>query len=114
MNKLYHIVTNNLKTTKDKLNKAIKNEPAFDTDSFNLSSGTRNPLPIVNVSLRGGKKHRAMAVAGLKCLWDSGATDITIKRKHTKHYERKMRYNKVEYSKATGMYCTTHDLKVTF
>ena len=38
MNKLYHIVTNNLKTTKDKLNKAIKNEPAFDTDSFNLST----------------------------------------------------------------------------
>ena len=25
-----------------------------------------------------------------------------------------MRYNKVEYSTAAGLYCTTHDVKVTF
>ena len=36
-----------------------------------------------------------------------------IKRKHTKYYERKMRSNKVEYSAAAGLYCTTHDFKVT-
>ena len=37
-----------------------------------------------------------------------------IKRKHTKYYERQMRYNKVEYSTATGIYFTTHDVKVPF
>ena len=37
-----------------------------------------------------------------------------IKRRHTKHYERKMRSNKVEYSTASGVYCTTHDVKVPF
>ena len=61
--------------------------------SFNLSSGTINPLPVVAVSLRGGNKHRATVVSGLTLFWDSGATNITIKRRHTKHYERKMRSN---------------------
>ena len=37
-----------------------------------------------------------------------------IKRRHTKYYERKMRSNKVEYSKSEGLYCITHDVKVTF
>ena len=55
-----------------------------------------------------------MAVAGLICLWDSGATNIMVKIRHTKHYERKMRSNKVEYITAAGAYCTTHDVKVTF
>ena len=36
------------------------------------------------------------------------------KIKHTKYYEHKMRYNKVEYGTATGLYCTTHDVKVPF
>ena len=37
-----------------------------------------------------------------------------INRNHTKYYEHKMRYEKVEYSTATGLYCTTYDVKVTF
>ena len=37
-----------------------------------------------------------------------------IKIKYTKHYERKIRSNKVEYSTAAGMYCVIHDVKVTF
>ena len=37
-----------------------------------------------------------------------------IKIGHTKHYERKMWFNKVEYSTAAGVYCTTHDVKVPF
>ena len=69
-----------------------------------LSSGTSNHLQVVTVSLRGGNKHRSMAVSGITCLWDSRATGITIKRKQTKHYERKMRSNKLEYSTAAGMY----------
>ena len=99
-----HVVTNKLKTTKDQLNQAINSDTTFDTNSFNLSSGTRNPLAVVTVSLLGGNKHIANTVYVLTCLWDSGATNRTIKRKHTKHYERKMRYNKVEYSAAAGVY----------
>ena len=114
MNKLDQIVTNNLKTTKDKIDEAIKNESTFDTNSFNLSSSTNDPLTVVTVSLCGGKKHRETTVAGITYLWDSGATNSTIKRKHTKHYECKMRSNKVEYSTATDVYCTTNDVKVPF
>ena len=43
------VVTNNLQTIKYQLNEAINNEPTFDTNSFNLSSGTSNPLPVVTV-----------------------------------------------------------------
>ena len=86
----------------------------FDTSNFNLSSGTSNPLPVVNVSLRGGNKHRATTVDGLTCLWDSGATDSMLKRRQTKHYERNIRSNKVEYSTASGVYCNTNDVKVSF
>ena len=107
-------MNNNSKTNKDQSNKAIKNEPAFDTNIFNLSSGNSNPLPVVTVSLLEVKKHRAKTVSGLTCLWDSGDTDSTIKRKRTKQYDLKIRSNKVEYSTATGMYCTTHDVKLPF
>ena len=74
-------MTNNINKYKYKYNYAIKNKPKFDS-SFILSSGTRDPLPVVTVNLRGCKKHRATTVSGLTCLWDSGATDGMIKRKH--------------------------------
>ena len=73
-NKLDCIVTNNLKKNKDKINEAINNEPTFDTNRSNLSSGTSDPLPVLTVSLQGRKKHRATTVAGITGLWDSGAT----------------------------------------
>ena len=114
MNKLDQVVTNNIKTNKYQLNDAIHNEPTFDTSRFNSYKGTREPLPVVNITPLGGRKHRSMTVSGLTYLWDSGDTDSTIKRKHTKYYERKMRYNKVEYSTAAGIYCTMHDVKVHF
>ena len=37
-----------------------------------------------------------------------------IKRGHNKHYERKIQSNKAEYSTSDGMYCNTHDVKLTF
>ena len=37
-----------------------------------------------------------------------------IKIRHTKHYEGKMRSNRVYYSKAAGVYCINHDVEVTF
>ena len=95
MNRLDHVVKDNLKNYKDQSNEAINSEPTFDTSSFNLSSGTRYPLPVVTVSLLGGKKHRATTVAVLTLLWDSGATNSMIKRQHTNNYERKIRSNKV-------------------
>ena len=95
MNKLDNVVTSNLKTNKDQSNESINNETMFDTNSFNLSSGTSNPLPVVTVSFQVGKKHVSENVAGLTWLWDNRATNIMINRKHTKHYERKMRSNKV-------------------
>ena len=94
-NKLDQIVNNNTKTNKDQLNDAIYNETTFDTSRFNSSSRTRDPLPVVNITLWGGKKHRSAIVSGLTWLWDSGATDSIIKRKRNKQYEHKIRYNKV-------------------
>ena len=70
MNRLDLVVTDKLNIYKDQINEAINSDPAFDNSSFNLSSGTSDPLPVVTVSLRGGKKHIATTVAGLTCLWD--------------------------------------------
>ena len=86
----------------------------FDTKIFNWSSGTSNPLPVVTVSLLVGKKHRVTTVAGLEFFWDIRGTNNTIKRKHNKHYEHKVRSNKVYYSTAYCLYFTTHYVKVLF
>ena len=56
----------------------------------------------------------ATVVVGMKALWDSGATDIIIKREKTKPYEFKISYNKVEYSNSAGTYFTTHYVKAPF
>ena len=109
-----HIGTNNLNTNTDQINEANNNEPTFNNNSFNLSSRTSDPLPLVTVSLQGGNKHRATTISDITCLWDSGSTNSTMKRKHTKHYELKIQSNKVGYSTADGVYCTTHDVTVPF
>ena len=80
-----HVVKNNINTIKDQLNEAIYNEPTYDTSSFNSSSGTIDPLPVVTVTLRGGKKYRATTVAGITCMGYIRATDSMIKRKHNKY-----------------------------
>ena len=114
MNRLYHVVTGNLNNIKYQNNEAIISETTFDTSNFNLSRGTSDPLPVVTVSIQGGKKNRETAFDGLICLWDSGSTNSMIKGWNTNHYERKMRSNKVDYSTAAGVYCTTNDVKVNF
>ena len=78
-----HVVTNDIKTNEDQHNNAIKNDPKFDND-FSLSSRTKEPLPVVTVSLRGGNEHRLTTVSGTTYLWYSGATDSMIKIRHTK------------------------------
>ena len=107
-------MTDNLNNYEYQSNEAINSEPKFDNSSFNLSSGTSDLIPVVNVSLRGGEKHRARIIAGITCLWNSVATDNMIEIQHTKHYERKMRSDRVEYNTANGVYYTTHDFKVSF
>ena len=67
-------MTNNIKDYNDQNNEAIDNELTLDNSSFILSSDTSDHLPVVTVSLRGGKKHRATIVDGLTCFWDIGAT----------------------------------------
>ena len=104
MNRLYHVVTDNLNNYKYQSNESINNEQTFDTSSFNLSSSTSDPLPVVTIYLRRGKKNIATTAACLTRLWYSGVTNRMIKIRHTKNYERKMRSNKVEYSTASGMY----------
>ena len=52
MDRLDHIVTDNLKNYKDQIDEAINSEPTFGTISLNLSISTINPLPLVTVSLR--------------------------------------------------------------
>ena len=87
-------MTDNIKKNNNQRNDSIENNPKF-YNTFILYRSTKYLLPVVTVSLRGGKKQRTTMVTGLACLWDSGSTNSMIKRKHTKHYERRMRYNKV-------------------
>ena len=77
---LNHIVTN---STKNKHVDAIEYKPKFDS-KFSLSSGTKYPSPVVNITLRGDKKKRETIIAGLTYLWDSRYTGSMIKRRHTK------------------------------
>ena len=104
---------NNIRENKYQRNDAIGYEPEFDT-IFSLLSGTKDPLPVVIVRLRRGKKQIATTISVITLLWDIRATSIMIKRKHTKHYKRKIWYNKVDYSTAVGLYCTTHDVQDEF
>ena len=54
---LDNVVTDNIKTNKGQYNDSIDNDPTFYNNSFNLYSGTKDPLPVVTVSLLRGKKH---------------------------------------------------------
>ena len=51
MNGLDHVVTDNIKSNKDKLNEDINKYPTFDTSSVNSSIWTRDPLPVKTVTL---------------------------------------------------------------
>ena len=97
MNKLDHVVTNNIRTDKNRCNDAIENEPIFD-NKFSLSSSTKDPLPVVTVGLRLVHKQREKMVSVLTYLWDSGATDSMIKIKNSKHFEHIIFTNKEEYN----------------
>ena len=106
-------MTNNI-NNKDQCDDAIEDELIF-YNKFSLSSAINiDPLILLTVRLREVKEHRATIISGLECLWDSGATNITIKRIHNKTYYLKMHYEKVECSTAAWPYCTMHDIKLPF
>ena len=86
---------NNIKKNKNQHNDSIEYEPKFD-NKFSLSSGTKNPIPVVTVSLRGGKKQMATIISGLTCLWYSRPTYSINNSQHTKPRKRNMSSNKVE------------------
>ena len=65
MNRLDRIGDYNINKNKDKSNDTIDNDPRFDNKFFNLSRGTKDPLPVVIVGLLVCKKHIATTVAGL-------------------------------------------------
>ena len=50
----------------------------------------------------------------MTCLQDISASEILIKSKYINNYKAKIQPKKVEYSTATSMYCTTHDVKFPF
>ena len=83
-----------MKKNKNQHNDAIEHELKFD-HTFSLYEGNKELLQVVAISLRGGKKQREMMIYGLTCLWDSGATDNMIKRKHNKYYECRIQSNKL-------------------
>ena len=106
-------MNDNININKNQHNDAIEYDPKFD-NKFSLSRKNKDPISVVTVSLIGGKKQSVAIITGLTCLWYSRATNIMIKRQHTKPYERNICSNKVEYSTAVGPYCITHDVKVPF
>ena len=67
INILYHIVNYNKNQNQNQRNDVIENDPKLD-NIFNLSSGTKYPLPVVTVSLQEGKKQGETTVAGITCL----------------------------------------------
>ena len=85
INRLYNVLINNIKKNNNQHNDAIENEPKFN-NIFSLSIGTKDPLPVVTFSIRGGKKQISSMVDGLTLLWNSRATNSVIKIKHTKNY----------------------------
>ena len=93
MNNSDYIVTSNVKN-KNQCDGTIEYDPEID-NKFSLSSGNKDHLKVVTVSLRGGKKHRATIISILICMWDNGANGSKIKRRHTKTYKHKMRSNKM-------------------
>ena len=77
MNKINHVVTNNIKN-KNQCDDAIEYNPKFDNVFSVSSEPNRYPLPAATVSLRGGNKKIPTLIDGLTYMWDSGSTNRMI------------------------------------
>ena len=58
----------------NQVNDAINNELEFDMIHSLSNNNVQDPLTIVNIRIRFGKKSRQTLNSGLTCLWDSGYT----------------------------------------
>ena len=96
-------MTDNINKNKNQHNDDIEYEPKCD-GKFSLSNRTKDPLPVVTVWLRGGKKQPVKIISSLMCLWDNGATNRIIKRRPTKYYKGKIGSNKEDYIIDSGTY----------
>ena len=88
----------------------VHNELKFSnqSDHFKLS------IPATTVSVCEGKKSRGIHMAGLICLWDSGASDSMIKKLYVRKLLEKFRKNKQEYDTAAGIYTSNYEIKIDF
>ena len=104
MNRLDHIVSTNF----------VDNELKFYGSNSLANNHINNPLPIMNIILRGGKKSRQVLNSGLTFLWDIGAIYSMIKRKLINNYKSKLRANRIKHSMGAVLYKNIHDVKIQF
>ena len=74
-------MTNNINKNKNQRNYAIEYEPRF-YNKYGLSSGTKDLLPLVSVSLIRVNEQRATIFFCITHMWDIGDTGIIIKAVH--------------------------------
>ena len=103
MNRLDHVGNDNL-DNKYKFNDVIVYEPKFNSEFSLPSNPSMDPLPLLSVRLGGGKKNKATINLGLTFLWYSGATNSTVKSKHTGPSEHIFLPNRVYYNTSAGPY----------
>ena len=62
---------------------------------FQSSKGKEKKIlltcPITSVDIRKGKKAREIHVAGLSCLWDTGASNSMVKKSFVRKFREKFR-----------------------
>ena len=95
-------------------NDIIENELKFDSRNNLVNDTVEHPLPILTISLKGGRKSIKTLKSVLSRLGNRGANSRMISCKHIQPYKSKLRSNKVGYSMAAGPYIITHDLNVPF
>ena len=83
-NRLDHVV--NININNNQVNDAVNNKLEFDSSNSLSNNPVKDPLPIVTVILRGGKKSRKILNSDLICLWDIGSTDRMIKSNYINTY----------------------------
>jgi hypothetical protein len=79
INLIDKIISKPFLNDKDLINDVHNNELKFQS-----SKGKEKKIllacPITSVDIRKGKKAREIHVAGLSCLWDTGASDSMVKK----------------------------------
>ena len=96
----------------NQINDIVEKKLKFYSSNSLVNNNVQDTLPILTISLRGGRKSRYALKSGLKRLWYSGSTDSMIECKYINLYKPKIRDNKVKYSTSDGPYKPTYYIKV--